>query len=42
MSDRYCIRGCTVRGDHYAACAHSGPDYEGGHPVRWVREGRGS
>lgn len=21
MSDRYCIRGCTVRGEHYAACA---------------------
>lgn len=32
MTDRYCIRGCTVRGDHYAACAHSGPDYDGDTP----------
>lgn len=29
MSDRYCIRGCTVKGEHYAACAHSVPDYSG-------------
>ena len=32
MSDRYCVRGCVVRGEHYAACAHSGPDYEGDTP----------
>lgn len=29
MSDRYCIRGCTVRGEHYAACPHSVRDYSG-------------
>lgn len=32
MSDRYCIRGCVRRGEHYAACQYSGPDYEGAFP----------
>lgn len=32
MSDRYCIRGCVRRGEHYAACQFSGPDYEGPFP----------
>lgn len=34
MSERYCIRGCVVRGEHYAACGHSGPDYTGMFPCR--------
>lgn len=32
MTDRYCIRGCVRRGEHYAACQFSGPDYEGSFP----------
>lgn len=44
MSDRYCIRGCVRRGEHYAACQHSGPDYVGLFPCtgcapREAREG---
>lgn len=44
MSDRYCIRGCVRRGEHYAACQHSGPDYVGPFPCtgcapREAREG---
>lgn len=44
MSDRYCIRGCVRRGEHYAACQYSGPDYEGAFPCtgcapREAREG---
>lgn len=34
MAERYCIRGCVVRDEHYAACAHSGPDYTGRFPCR--------
>ncbi|WP_219721944.1 hypothetical protein [Microbacterium aurantiacum] len=32
MSDRYCIRGCVVRDEHYAACARRRPDYTGQFP----------
>lgn len=32
MSDRHCIRGCVRRGEHYAACRFSGPDYVGPFP----------
>ncbi len=44
MSDRYCIRGCVRRGEHYAACQHSGPEYVGPFPCtgcapREAREG---
>lgn len=44
MSDRYCIRGCVRRGEHYAACKGSGPDYVGPFPCtgcapREAREG---
>lgn len=44
MSDRYCIRGCVRRGEHYAACQYSGPDYKGAFPCtgcapRVAREG---
>jgi hypothetical protein len=32
MSDRYCIRGCAKRGEHYATCDRHGEDYEGTNP----------
>ncbi|WP_288870839.1 hypothetical protein [uncultured Microbacterium sp.] len=32
MSDRYCIRGCVRRDEHYAACARHGGDYTGAFP----------
>ncbi len=32
MSDRYCIRGCVRRDEHYAACARYGGDYTGAFP----------
>ncbi len=32
MSDRYCIRGCKIRGEHFGACARSGETYEGDDP----------
>lgn len=44
MSNRYCVLGCVRRGEHYAACRFSGPDYEGAFPCtgcapREAREG---
>lgn len=32
MSDRYCIRGCTVRGEHFATCDRHGENYKGDDP----------
>ncbi len=34
MSERACIRGCTLRDVHYASCAYSGPEYTGAFPCR--------
>jgi hypothetical protein len=34
MSDRYCIRGCTARDAHLAACERSGEKYDGPNPCR--------
>jgi hypothetical protein len=32
MSDRYCIRGCLRRGEHFAICDRHGEDYKGDNP----------
>lgn len=32
MSDRYCVRGCTVRGEHFATCDRHGDNYKGDNP----------
>ncbi len=32
MSDRYCIRGCKIRGEHFATCTRSGEAYKGDDP----------
>ncbi|MFC7942684.1 hypothetical protein ACFUPZ_05425 [Microbacterium oxydans] len=32
MSERYCIRGCNVRGEHFATCDRHGENYEGDNP----------
>lgn len=34
MSDRACIRGCTIADVHFATCEHSGPTYTGAFPCR--------